>query len=68
MSALDPRDQNLRQADLSHLRVADMTAAQKAELHRRYLDFVRHHAKAGPAAPAVPRKAATKWVPGRKAR
>jgi hypothetical protein len=35
----------LRQADLSHLAVNEMTAAQRIEIRRRYADFVKHLAK-----------------------
>jgi hypothetical protein len=57
-------DEDLQQADLSHLRLTEMTVEQKAEMRRRYVDFVRRLAK--PPAPA--RRPATigKWMPGRK--
>jgi hypothetical protein len=58
-------DEDLHQADLSHLRLADMTPAQKAEMRRRYLDFVRHHAKPVQAKIRTPGNV-TKWVPGKR--
>jgi hypothetical protein len=63
-------EDELSQADLSHLRVAEMTDAQKAELRRRYFEFVRVAAKAPPPKPAAPRRAAgtAKWIPGAKRR
>jgi hypothetical protein len=60
-------DDNLRQADLSHLRLTEMTAAQKAEMQRRYADFVRRAAKKPPAAAAARRQGnVSKWQPGRR--
>ncbi len=59
-------DEDLQQADLSHLRLNDMTAAQKAEMRRRYVDFVRRLAKP-PASPIRVSKA-TSWVPAKKIR
>jgi hypothetical protein len=61
--------QPLQQADLSHLRLQDMTPSERAELKRRYAQFVRHFRGAGPAtrtAAAKPRRI-RKWTPGRKA-
>jgi hypothetical protein len=60
----------LRQADLSHLRVQDMSPEERAELRRRYDDFVRHFGREGAApsrypGPAKPR--IRKWTPGKKA-
>ena len=63
-------DNDLRNADLSQLSVRDMTPAQRAELKRRYADFV---ANFGPttAAKLPDGKAKTpkpkKWVPGKRA-
>jgi len=57
---------DLRNADLSQLSVRDMTPAQRAELKRRYADFVSNF---GPTAGAkLPKgKAKTpkpkKWMP-----
>jgi hypothetical protein len=61
--------QPLHQADLSHLRLQDMTPSERAELKRRYERFVRHFRATGPAtrtAAAKPRRI-RKWTPGRKA-
>jgi hypothetical protein len=61
--------QPLQQADLSDLRLQDMTPSERAELKRRYEQFVRHFRSAGP----TPRTAAAKpqrirkWTPRRKA-
>jgi len=61
-------DQELGQADLSNLRVQDMTPRQRAELRRRYADFVHHFDGAPPAAakPKPAGKRISKWVPGTK--
>ena len=57
-------DEDLRQADLSHLRIEDMTDAQRAELRRRYNDFVERVLKRPSAAvPAAPTKKVAKWMP-----
>ena len=45
-------DADLRQADLSHLSLAEMTQEQRAEMRRRYDDFVKRLAKP-PAAGSV---------------
>jgi hypothetical protein len=61
-------DSDLRNADLSHLRVQDMSPEQRAEMRRRYVDFVRRMVRA-PARPQVAPKAkrrVKKWVPGAK--
>jgi hypothetical protein len=58
----------LRQVDLSHLRLQDMTPAERAEMRRRYHDFVRHFgggAAPGPA-PAPKRPRRRRWQPGAK--
>jgi hypothetical protein len=63
-------DETLSQADLSHLRLQDMTPEQRAELRRRYDAFVRHFGDAAPSSPAATsakkKSAARKWVPGTK--
>jgi hypothetical protein len=65
----DQAPEDLRSADLSHLRISEMNPAQKAELRRRYDDFVRRVAKPPkPAAKAKAAPGATKWVPGKKVR
>ena len=73
-----PRDANCRsaadgqalhQADLSDLRLQDMTPSERAELKRRYEHFVRHFRAGGPAtrpAGAKPKRI-RKWTPSRKA-
>jgi len=57
---------DLRQADLSHLTVREMSPAQRAELKRRYAIFI---ANFGPASTKLPRARRTgkpkKWVPGK---
>jgi hypothetical protein len=59
------RDEELHQSDLSHLRLQDMTPAQRAELKRRYEHFVRNFEKK--PAPAKKKKSQIrKWVPGAK--
>jgi hypothetical protein len=59
-------DDDLKQADLSHLHVGQMNPAQKAEMKRRLSDFVKHVWKKTPA--PAPRKpgSVTKWSPGRR--
>ena len=59
------RDEELRQSDLSHLRLQDMTPAQRAELKRRYEQFVRNFQKKPPEAKKK-RSQVRKWVPGAK--
>lgn len=62
-------DETLSQADLSHLRLQDMTPEQRTELRRRYDAFVRHFGDGAPSADsAVARKksAPRKWTPGAK--
>ena len=62
-------EDELRQSDLSHLRLQDMSPDQRAELRRRYNDFVRHFGRGGNTSPSPaeskpsPRR---KWVPGAK--
>jgi hypothetical protein len=58
-------DQDLQQVDLSHLSLTEMTPEQRAEMKRRYLEFVSRHAKPPKTAP---RRAAkmTRWVPGQR--
>jgi len=59
----------LRQADLSHLHLQDMTPDQRAELRRRYDDFVRHFGRDGMAPsryPEPPAPRLRKWTPGSK--
>jgi hypothetical protein len=60
-------EKKLRNADLSHLRVQDMTPEQRAEIRRRYEHFVRNIMRRGKAA-AGPQKTphVAKWTPGRR--
>jgi hypothetical protein len=58
-------DQDLRQADLSHLSLTQMTAEQRAEMKRRYLEFVSHHAKRPTTKARRPVKPAP-WVTTRR--
>jgi len=59
----------LQQADLSHLRLQDMTPSERAELKRRYEQFVGHFRGAGSARrpAAVKPQRIRKWTPGRTA-
>ena len=50
------RDRDLRQCDLSHLRVQEMTPERCAELKRRYHRFVRHFGSAGIELERQPRR------------
>ena len=61
-------DKELRQADFSTLGVHEMTPQQRAELRRRYVDFIRHFDGAAPtgASPEAGGKRVRKWVPGVK--
>ena len=61
-----PDEAEIRQADLSHLRLQEMTPAQRAELRRRYELFIRHFGDS--AAPTrYPRRKprVRKWTPGK---
>jgi hypothetical protein len=58
-------DTDLRQADLTHLRLQEMTPRQRAELRRRYDHFIRHFGADGAASAGyVAQKRVKKWVPG----
>ncbi len=63
----DTADEDLRQADLSHLAIGEMTPAQRSEIRRRYADFIKRLAKP-PASKPQPTKptATSKWLPGKK--
>jgi len=56
------QDRTLTQQDLSHLRVQEMSAAERAELLRRYAEFIAHFGRN--AAPPAPPRRVRKWVPG----
>jgi hypothetical protein len=59
--------QVLHQADLSHLRLQDMTPSERAELKRRYEHFVRHFRGASASVRSATAKSRRirKWTPGR---
>jgi hypothetical protein len=61
-------EEQLRQADLSHLRLQEMTPDQRAELRRRYEIFIRHFGSGLPSSSAAPKKKpqVRKWTPGAK--
>ncbi len=56
---------DLRQANLSHLTLKDMNAAQRAEIRRRFEEFVGNFVKVAPT-PAPESQRVRKWVPGMK--
>jgi hypothetical protein len=60
--------EDLRNADLSDLSVRDMTPEQRAELRRRFRDFLQNVWKAGapPATPSAPKKV-RRWAPTKRA-
>jgi hypothetical protein len=64
-------DDELRNADLSHLSVRIMTPAQRTELKRRYAAFVAafgpETAAKLPAAKKAKSAKPKKWVPGKRA-
>ena len=57
----DPQSPYLRQRDLSRLRLQEMSQSERAELLRRYVDFVDHF-RVGDKAEKP--RAVRKWVPG----
>jgi hypothetical protein len=61
-------DTDLRNADLSDVAIADMTPEQRAEMKRRYEDFVRTMIKAAPKNAARRRATgeAKPWVPTKR--
>jgi len=69
MPEIEMSEEELRQADLSHLAVGEMTVAQRNEIRRRYADFIKRLAKPVVAKPAASKSpAGIKWVPGKKAK
>ena len=58
--------EDLRQANLSNLTLKDMTAAQRAEIKRRFEEFVANFVKPAPGAPKDNPSRVRKWVPGMK--
>lgn len=60
-------DEEITQADLSKLRLQDMTADQRAELKRRYDHFVKHFGRTGvKSRHPAPKRQPRKWTPGAK--
>lgn len=59
------REDELQQADLSHLDLKDMTPAQRAEIKRRFETFVA--GISGREEPAAVKPKVRKWTPGMKA-
>jgi hypothetical protein len=57
--------ENLAQVDLSRLRIQEMKPIERAELLRRYADFISHF-RVGEV-PSVPKRI-RKWVPGENSR
>jgi hypothetical protein len=57
---------DLRQANLSHLTLKDMNAAQRAEMKRRFEEFVGSFVKPAPGAEKDNPPRVRKWVPGMK--
>jgi hypothetical protein len=56
----------LRQADLSHLTIKQMTREQRAEMRRRFEEFVTAFTKNGPPHQVTAAPKIRKWVPGMK--
>jgi hypothetical protein len=56
----------LRQADLSNLTIKQMTPEQRAELRRRFEEFVAAFTKNGPPRQVTTAPKVRKWVPGMK--
>ena len=68
MPGTEISDDELRQADLSHLAIGEMTPAQRTEIRRRYADFIKRLAKPPAAKPVASKTpASVKWVPGKTA-
>ncbi|GGF32728.1 hypothetical protein GCM10011611_43640 [Aliidongia dinghuensis] len=57
---------DLRQADLSSLTINQMTKEQRAELRRRFEEFVSAFTKHNPNARITAAPKVRKWVPGMK--
>ena len=58
--------EDLRQANLSNLTLKQMTPAQRAEVKRRFEEFVANFVKSGPAPLTDKARQVRKWVPGMK--
>jgi hypothetical protein len=68
MPETEAADEDLRQADLSHLALGEMTPAQRSEIRRRYADFIKRLAKPLVAKPLPSKPTTTSaWMPGKKA-
>ena len=68
MPGTEMSDDELRQADLSHLAIGEMTPAQRTEIRRRYADFIKRLAKPPAVKPAPTTPPSTSaWLPGKKA-
>ena len=68
MPDTETTDEDLRQADLSHLALGEMTPAQRSEIRRRYADFIKRLAKPLAAKPMPSKPVATSaWMPGKRA-
>lgn len=61
--------EDLRNADLSDLSVGDMTPEQRAELRRRFRDFLQNVWKSGarPATAPAAAKKVRRWAPAKRA-
>jgi hypothetical protein len=57
---------DLSQADLSHLKINEMSKDQRAEIRRRFEEFVGAFAKQGPNQQITAAPKVRKWVPGMK--
>jgi hypothetical protein len=55
---------DLRQANLSNLSLKEMTAAQRAEMRRRFEEFVGNFVKPEPTPEKDAPQRVRKWVPG----
>lgn len=58
--------EELRQANLSGLSLQQMNASQRAELRRRFEEFVAAFVKPAPNAQVADAPKMRKWVPGMK--
>ena len=68
MPGTEMSDDELRQADLSHLAIGEMTPAQRTEIRRRYADFIKRLAKPVAAKLTLDNPVATSaWMPEKKA-
>jgi hypothetical protein len=56
----------LRQANLSHLTMKEMNEAQRAEIRRRFEEFVGNFIKPTPIPTQENPPRVRKWVPGMK--